>query len=114
MEPRPSNVAQKTSPSYRLAALDGDFILGDGMRGVRFMLEYEKAEAALRRWNIRSTVVVIGSARVREDGPGQVMVSLQAGGTRLLARITQHSARALQLQTGMPVFAQIKGVALLD
>ena len=51
---------------------------------------------------------------LREDGPGQVMVSLQAGGTRLLARITQHSARALQLQTGMPVFAQIKGMALLD
>ena len=51
---------------------------------------------------------------IDEDGPGQVMVSLQAGGTRLLARITQHSARALQLQTGMPVFAQIKGMALLD
>jgi hypothetical protein len=33
---------------------------------------------------------------LREDGPGQVMVSLQAGGTRLLARITQHSAKALQ------------------
>lgn len=51
---------------------------------------------------------------LREDGPGQVMVSLQAGGTQLLARITQHSAKALQLQAGMPVYAQIKGMALLD
>jgi molybdate transport system ATP-binding protein len=51
---------------------------------------------------------------LREDGPGQAMVSLQAGRTRLLARITQHSARTLQLQAGMQVFAQIKGVALLD
>ena len=51
---------------------------------------------------------------LREDGPGQVMVSLQAGGTRLLARITRHSAKALQLQPGMPVYAQIKGMALLD
>lgn len=51
---------------------------------------------------------------LREDGPGQVMVSLQAGDTRLLARITQHSAKALQLKTGMPVYAQIKGMALLD
>ncbi|KGG94887.1 MULTISPECIES: molybdenum ABC transporter ATP-binding protein [Comamonas] len=51
---------------------------------------------------------------LREDGPGQVMVSLQAGGTRLLARITRHSAKALQLQAGMPVYAQIKGMALLD
>ena len=51
---------------------------------------------------------------LREDGPGQTMVSLQAGNTRFLARITQHSARALGLQTGMPLFAQIKGMALLD
>ena len=51
---------------------------------------------------------------LREDGPGRVMVSLQAGGTQLLARITQHSAKALQLQAGMPVYAQIKGMALLD
>ncbi|MDL5036415.1 molybdenum ABC transporter ATP-binding protein [Comamonas resistens] len=51
---------------------------------------------------------------LREDGPGQTMVSLQAGNTRLLARITQHSARALALQAGMQVYAQIKGMALLD
>ncbi|GGH53624.1 molybdenum import ATP-binding protein ModC [Comamonas phosphati] len=51
---------------------------------------------------------------LREDGPGQAMVSLQAGRTRLLARITQHSARALQLRAGMQLFAQIKGMALLD
>ena len=71
MPPKPSNAAQKASAAYRLAALDEDFILGDSMRGVRFMLEYAKAEEALRRRNIRSTVVVFGSARVREDGPGR-------------------------------------------
>ena len=38
------------------------------MRGVRFMLEYAKAEEILRRWRIVSTLVVFGSARVREDG----------------------------------------------
>lgn len=57
-------------PSYRLAAKDPDFILGDSMRGVRFMLEYAKTEEALRAWRIRSTIVVFGSARVRENGPG--------------------------------------------
>lgn len=58
-------------PSYRLAALDQDFILGDSTRGLRFMLEYEKAEEALRAWHIRSTLVVFGSARLRENGPGR-------------------------------------------
>jgi uncharacterized protein (TIGR00730 family) len=67
---RPSNTKQLLSPAYRLAALDQDFLLGDSMRGVRFMLEYEKAEEFLRSWGVRSTIVVFGSARVREDGPG--------------------------------------------
>lgn len=62
----PDNSAQKTSPSYRLAALDQDFILGDSTRGVRFMLEYQKAEDNLRARGILSTIVVFGSARVRE------------------------------------------------
>ncbi|QXZ09421.1 molybdenum ABC transporter ATP-binding protein [Comamonas sp. Y33R10-2] len=64
-----------------------------------------------------SSILNILAAQVlglRQDGPGQVMVSLQAGNTRLLARITQYSAHALQLQPGMPLFAQIKGMALLD
>ena len=60
-----------TSPAYRLAALDQDFLLGDSTRGVRFQLEYAKAEEALRAYGVRSTVVVFGSARVREDGPGR-------------------------------------------
>ena len=67
----PSNAAQLASPAFRLAALDQDFLLGPAMRGVRFMLEFEKAEAALAAWGVRSTIVVFGSARVREDGPGR-------------------------------------------
>jgi len=64
------NAAQMASPSYRMAALDQDFLLGDSMRGVRFLLEYAKTEEALRRWGVRSTIVVFGSARIRPDGPG--------------------------------------------
>lgn len=59
------------SPSYRLAALDYDFLQSREMRGVRFMLEYEKADRALQAANIKSTIVVFGSARVRENGPGR-------------------------------------------
>jgi uncharacterized protein (TIGR00730 family) len=67
----PSNSAQMASPSYRLPALDQDFLLGDSMRGVRFLLEYAKAEEALRLWGVRSTIVVFGGARVREGGAGR-------------------------------------------
>ena len=60
------NKAQMASPAYRIAALDQDFVLGDTTRGVRFQLEYQKAEEYLRKWGVASTVVVFGSARVRE------------------------------------------------
>ncbi len=64
------NSDQKTSAAYVLPALDREFLLGDSMRGVRFMLEYAKAEEHLRNWGVRSTLVVFGSARAREDGGG--------------------------------------------
>ncbi len=69
MPPRPANSEQMASPSFQLAALDQDFLLSDSMRGVRFMLEYYKAENLLRQAKIVSTIVVFGSARTREDGP---------------------------------------------
>ncbi|MGV8928929.1 MAG: TIGR00730 family Rossman fold protein [Brevundimonas sp.] len=59
------------SASYRLAALDTDFILSDSMRGVRFLMEYAKADEALRAWGVRSTIVVFGSARIGEGGAGE-------------------------------------------
>ena len=50
--------------SYLLPVEDQDFLLRDELRGVRFQLEYQKAELLLRDWGIRSTVIVFGSARV--------------------------------------------------
>lgn len=55
-------------PAYQLAALDKEFLLGDSMRGVRFMMEYAKAEEHLRHQRVDSTIVVFGSARIREAG----------------------------------------------
>jgi uncharacterized protein (TIGR00730 family) len=64
----PDSERQKASPSYILPALDKDFILRDSMRGVRFLLEYAKAEEGLRAWGVASTLVVFGSARARPAG----------------------------------------------
>lgn len=69
--PPKANGVQIASASYRLAALDQDFLLGDSMRGVRFLLEFAKADEALRAWGVRSTIVVFGSARVAQDGAGR-------------------------------------------
>jgi uncharacterized protein (TIGR00730 family) len=64
------NHKQRRAAAYRLAATDPDFLLGDSMRGVRFLLEYAKAEERLRDWGVVSTIVVFGSARVLPGGSG--------------------------------------------
>ena len=58
-------------------------------------------------------VFAVTVTSLASDSPGQVMVGLTAGGTPLLARITQKSADALQLQAGCALYAQVKGVAIM-
>jgi molybdate transport system ATP-binding protein len=49
-----------------------------------------------------------------DDGPGQVLVGLRLGQqSRLLARISRLSCQRLAITPGLPVYAQIKGVAMV-
>lgn len=57
---------QSHSPSYRLAYDDFDFIMRDELRPVRLQLELLKPELAQLEENIKSTVVVFGSARISD------------------------------------------------
>ncbi|MFT3988356.1 TIGR00730 family Rossman fold protein [Aestuariivirga sp.] len=90
--------------AYRLPALDQDFLLGDSTRGLRFHLEYQKAEEHLRAWGVASTVVVFGSARVREgDGHGWYEAAREFG--RICsenggAKISDHGPRHNVIATG--------------
>ncbi|MGE4328748.1 molybdenum ABC transporter ATP-binding protein [Diaphorobacter sp.] len=52
--------------------------------------------------------------QLADDGPGQVLAALDVAGITLLARITLRSCRTLALAVGDAVFAQVKGVALVD
>jgi uncharacterized protein (TIGR00730 family) len=94
------NAAQQASPSYRLAAFDQEFLLSDSMRGVRFLMEYAKAEAALRAWGVRSTIVVFGSARIGEDGAGQH--GRWYAEARAFGRIASERGGALHGPNGQP------------
>jgi len=49
----------------------------------------------------------------RDDPLGTSLIQLDLGGTRLLARVTRRSAALLGVQPGQPMFAQIKGAAVL-
>lgn len=51
------------SPSYSLAFLDRDFLMSDASRSIRLELEANKPEYYQRKFGVRSTVIVFGSAR---------------------------------------------------
>ena len=57
---------QTRSASYRLAFLDEDFLLRDELRPVRLQLELLKPELELQARGIGETIVVFGSARIKE------------------------------------------------
>ena len=94
-----SNKAQMAAAAFRLPALDQDFLLGDSTRAVRFQLEYQKAEEHLRAWGVASTVVVFGSARVKEgDGNGWyeaarsfARICSENGGAKLDHQLPRHN-----------------------
>jgi uncharacterized protein (TIGR00730 family) len=56
--------AQTTSPAYKLAFADDDFLLRPDMRAVRLQLELLKPELLQQEQGIRSTVAMFGSARI--------------------------------------------------
>ena len=55
---------QSSSPAYRLAYNDRDFLLRDELRPIRLGLELTKPELTLQEHQIEHTVVIFGSARI--------------------------------------------------
>jgi len=62
-----ADTAQTRSPSYRLSFHDDDFLLRDELRPVRLQLELLKPDLLQNEANIRSTVVIFGSARIDDE-----------------------------------------------
>ena len=65
---RAPQTPQTASAAYRLAYTDEEFLTSDDTRGIRFQLEYLKAEFRLRERGITSTVVLFGGARIPAPG----------------------------------------------
>jgi molybdate transport system ATP-binding protein len=59
---------------------------------------------------LRGTVESIAD----DEHPALALVRVRVGASPVLARVTRRSAHALGLQAGMPVWAQVKTVALLE
>jgi len=108
---------------YRLTRLDfsgGQFTLSRQAIAVgspvRLRLAARDISLTLQRQNGTSILnilpVTVDEISLNDDA--QVTVRVLAGDEPILARITRKSALELGLQPGMRVFAQVKGIALLN
>lgn len=78
---RPDNTMQLHAPSYILPVQDTDFLANrEELRGLRFALEYSKAELVLQDWGVRSTVIVFGSARIPSPELAESRIAATAPG----------------------------------
>ncbi|MBA4263133.1 MAG: TIGR00730 family Rossman fold protein [Comamonadaceae bacterium] len=87
-----SNGHPLQADAYRLAFADPEFLLRRETRGIRFQLEMLKPDLAQRDLGIESTIVVFGSARLREpvEAQAQLAQAEADGDARTIAK-----ARAL-------------------
>jgi len=70
-----------TADAYRLAFADPEFLLRRETRGIRFQLEMLKPDLAQQERGIDNTVVVFGSARIRDPAVAQALLAeAEAGG----------------------------------
>jgi molybdate transport system ATP-binding protein len=76
-------------------------------RDVSLSLQAEEHSSILNRLPVTVT------QEIPADNAAHVLVSLDAAGTPLLARITRYSRDQLQLHPGQTLWAQIKAVAVL-
>jgi uncharacterized protein (TIGR00730 family) len=85
---------QTRAPAYRLAFADPDFMLREDLRPVRLQLELLKPQLVMDERGIRSTVVLMGSARVPAPdrmGRAQGLAAWYGVARDLARRITEKS-----------------------
>ena len=71
------------------------------------------ATAELRSTSIQNQLQGVIQSITPDAHPSQVMVVLKCGTEEVLARVTRRAVSELGLQLGMPVWAQVKSVALV-
>jgi uncharacterized protein (TIGR00730 family) len=95
--------ALKSSPAYRVAYDDSEFLHEEFLRPVRLQLELLKPEMLLRRHQIRSTIVVFGSARILPPDHAQTRLDVardrlkEQPGDKTLAQAVTFAERQLAL-----------------
>jgi len=108
------HLARVDFPGGGLWSRDRGLPLGKAVR-VRVLardvsLALGEASASSIQNNLDGVVESLGD----DEHPGLLLVRVQVGGSRLLARLTRRSAAQLGIAPGLPVRVQVKSVALME
>ena len=93
---------------------DTGLALGSPVRLRVMARDVSIATVSAHHSSIQNSLACVVKAVVADAHPSQVLVQLQCGPALLLARITARAADALGLAADMPVWAQVKSVALVQ
>jgi len=66
--------ARPVSGIYRPADANIDYLNGDDARGIRLLLDYQKAESLMRQHGVDQTIVVFGGTRILEPAAAQLQL----------------------------------------
>lgn len=109
-------------PEFHLCTLafsGGHIYLPDGNfsieQNIRLRIQARDVSLATEKPANTSILNIIETtvSDLSNNSPGEVIVVLDAKGTRLLSKITSKSANILKLSKGKSVYAQVKGIAVI-
>ncbi len=98
----------------RLWARDHGIALGQAVRVRVLARDVSLTRAPQPATSIANQLQAEVEAIAADTHPGLALARVRVGGAALLARLTRRSAEALALAPGMPVWAQVKTVAVIQ
>jgi molybdate transport system ATP-binding protein len=107
------HLARVEFPGGNLWVRDVGHVVGESVRVHILARDVSIALAPVKGTSIQNCLSAKVVQMAQDHHPALSLVRLDAGSSPLLARLTQRSASQLGLVPGMPVWVQIKAVALL-
>ncbi|WP_374447702.1 LOG family protein [Stella sp.] len=109
----PDNASQRRARAFLPALEDREFLRRDELRGLRFAMEYHKADLLLREWGVRSTIVVFGSARIpAPEAVEEMLAAASPGAARAKAERRARLAVWYERARAFARLASVRGGAL--
>jgi molybdate transport system ATP-binding protein len=107
-------VRLQVDPQFSVWARDPGFEVGRALRLRLLARDVSLTRAPQTGTSIGNQLRGTVEAIADDEHPALALVRVRVGASPVVARLTRRSAHALGLQAGMPVWAQVKTVALME